>query len=180
MHWSFMMAKRLDIRAGLVVVLLSVTGPAVVQGQLSGGEWHLPTGTAGKTGVVPKPQPQIVIVQPQSPRYHRVFPRYPGGATVVPALMLADGRVFADFGFGYEPVYRSCSSAVVVGQPRVIAGNGVVLSPAAPTYTQPVPNQQTASQQMATANGTRNVVVSGAQTACFSSNGAGQIFVYRF
>src|SRR5688500_16359245 len=77
------------------------------------------------------------------------FPSQPVALSLVPAILMSDGRVFANFGFGFEPVLRPCSGAVVAGQRRVIGSNGVVLfHPTAPTYTQPVPNQQTASQQM--------------------------------
>lgn len=120
-----------------------------------------------------------------------VFRRHPGAYNpyypapthvLVPAVITADGRIFANFGGGYEPVYRSCySNAVVVGQPAVIGANGVVLSPAQPpTYTQPVPNQQTASQQLLPSNQHNRVVVSNATQACYSRDPYGRVLVYRF
>ncbi|HET7666101.1 MAG TPA: hypothetical protein VFK56_08540 [Mycobacterium sp.] len=128
-----------------------------------------------------KPQPQVIVVQPSAHRGHprrTVFPRQ-SSVIWVPAVVTSDGRVFANFGAGFEPVYRSCASAVVVGQPTVVAGNGVVLSPQAPTYTQPVPNQQTASQQIAAGNRAQGTVVPGYST-CFSPHSSGGVIVYRF
>ena len=132
--------------------------------------------------VQPKAHPQVLVVQPSA--HHRVTTRsrvFPRQSSViwVPAVVTNDGRVFANFGYGYEQVYRSCSSVVVVGQPAVIAGNGVVLSPAAPTYTQPVPNQQTASQQMAAGN-QQTSIVAPAYSTCFSPYSSGGVIVYRF
>ena len=96
---------------------------------------------------------------------------------LVPAVLMSDGSIFANFGYGYEPVIRSCSAVVVSGQTQRIAAGGVTLSQQnAMAYTPPVPNQTTASQQMI-ANGTR---VSGpAQLACFTRDAAGRVFVYR-
>jgi hypothetical protein len=80
----------------------------------------------------------------------------------IPVLVLTDGRVFANFGRGYEQVVRSCGLPVSYG--------GQVMSPSSPTqpgvvqptvtqptigtptptlpYTRPVPSQPTQSQQM--------------------------------
>ncbi|HYC50312.1 MAG TPA: hypothetical protein VEB19_04295 [Gemmatimonadaceae bacterium] len=195
-----MTAKRLDRQAIFLAGALLAGVPAMATAQNSGGQWRLPPGTTtGPTKAVqPKAEPQVIIVQPQ-PNYRRptVFRRAPhtqivpgqrSGAVVIPAVLLADGSVYANFGYGYEPVYRSCySGGVVVGQPlvgepAVIGSNGVVLSPARPTYTQPVPNQQTASQQMTSqAQGSQRVIVSTtAQSACYNRDGAGRVFVVRF
>lgn len=158
---------------------LAAAGAAHAQ---SGGVFRLSPELNGTRAVEARKQPVVVVVSEQRVRQPHVFPRYPVAATLVPAILMSDGSVFANFGFGYEPVYRSCSGAVVVGEPTVVAGNGVVLSQQQrPTYTQPVPNQQTASQQLAQSNLSRPVVVSGAaQASCFSRDGAGRVFVYRF
>jgi len=192
-----MTAKRLDSRAAFLAVGLCLAIPAVAVSQPTGGVWRLPeNGTArAATGIQPAPQPQAIVVQPQprnprstvfrrAPYGHSPYGQLPYGATPIPAVLLRDGQVYANFGNGYEPVYRSCyARSVVVGQPTVVGANGVVLSPARPpTYTQPVPNQQTASQQMsAQATGTQRVGVSGAaQSACYNRDGAGRLFVVRF
>jgi hypothetical protein len=83
-----------------------------------------------------------------------------------PIAVLSDGRVFANFGRGFEAVTRACGSTDAFGgregRDRVIPGTypvqPVVVQPSVsqPTvgvspplpFTPPVPNQQTASQQM--------------------------------
>ena len=85
----------------------------------------------------------------------------------VPVLVLTDGRVYADFGRGYEQVVRTCGLPISYGGAYgggIVVSNGgpvqpVVVQPsvsqpavgAAPPlpYTPPVPAQQTASEQMA-------------------------------
>jgi hypothetical protein len=127
----------------------------------------------------------VIVVQPGvhhrrlHPNRRTVFPRQ-SSVIWVPAIVTSDGRVFANFGFGYEQVFRSCSSAVVVGQPAVIAGNGVVLTPQVPTYTQPVPNQQTSSQQLAAGTHAQTTIVAPAHSTCFSPHSSGGVIVYRF
>jgi hypothetical protein len=181
-----MRAKRLDHRAVFVAVTLFLA-PSVVSAQFDGRAFRLPPGgsSAGARGVVQKPQPQVIVVQPSAhrgrvnPHRQTVFPRQ-SSVLWVPAVVTSDGRVFANFGYGFEQVYRSCASAVVVGQPTVVAGNGVVLSPQTPTYTQPVPNQQTASQQMAAGSRAQTTVVAPAYSTCFSPHSSGGVIVYRF
>jgi len=178
-----MRAKRLDIRAIFVAVAVGLVFPASdAKAQQSGGVWRLSPEPNGTRAVEARKEPTVVVVsEPRIPQRH-VFPRFPVLVTLVPAILMSDGSVFANFGFGYEPVYRSCSGAVVVGQPTVVASNGVVLSqPQRPTYTQPVPNQQTASQQFARANLAGTAVVSdAAQSSCFNRDASGRVFVYRF
>lgn len=187
MHWSFMTAKRLDGRAVFVALALMAAVPAVVHGQYDGRVWRLPAaGNGAARGVQAKPQPQVIVVQPQVQQHRTVFNRrrtvFPQQSAViwVPAVVLGDGRVFANFGGGFEQVFRSCSGAVVVGQPAVIGGNGVVLTPQAPTYTQPVPNQQTSSQIMAAGGHAQTVVSAPAHSTCFGRSPSGGVIVYRF
>jgi hypothetical protein len=180
-----MTAKRLDHRA-VFVALAILLSPTAALAQFDGKAFRLPAGgSSGARGVVQKPKPQVVVVQPS---YHRrgypnrttVFPRR-SSVVWVPAVVTADGRVFANFGYGFEQVYRSCATATVVGgQPKVVAGNGYVLTPQAPTYTQPVPNQQTASQQMAAGTQAQTSTVAPAFSTCFSPHSSGGVVVYRF
>ena len=109
-------------------------------------------------GIAPAPAPQ-----PEPTRSHFVPP-----GTVfyghIPVLVLTDGRVFADFGRGYEQVVRSCGLPVSYGgqtnasspvtQPVVVQPTVTQPAIGTPTptlpYTQPVPSQATTSQQMQT------------------------------
>jgi hypothetical protein len=164
----------------LVFGVLTLPTPAAAQ--LSGGEWRLPATSTGQRAVETKPQPQIIVQRRHDSRYpETVFRRQPMAYTLVPAMVMSDGSVYANFGYGFEPVYRSCSGGVVVGQPTtVVAGNGVVLNPQAPTYTQPVPNQQTASQQMLSVNRTGQAVNRTQYASCYSRDPYGRVSVYRF
>ncbi|MEX2151863.1 MAG: hypothetical protein WD825_00900 [Gemmatimonadaceae bacterium] len=184
--------KRLDMgRAreaaavlGLAMALAATSGTA--NAQLSGGQWRLPPqGSTGRRAAVQKKVEPTVVVDPM--QHSLFFPSQPVAFTLVPAILMSDGNVYANFGAGFEPVLRPCTNAFVVGQPRVVASNGVVLSepraPTAPTYTQPVPNQLTASQQMVSSSrvhGSPSSPTSFAQFSCFGRNAAGHVFVLRF
>lgn len=112
----------------------------------------------------------------------------------VPVIVSPDGRIFANFGGGFEQVITSCgvTSGIVVSnvqsagliQPAVVqpsvAQPGIVVTPL--PYTPAVPNQQTASQQMlgqqtAGMQPQQQVVVR--NRACWSTDGRGQVFVGR-
>ncbi|MGH7678730.1 MAG: hypothetical protein ACRENU_09705 [Gemmatimonadaceae bacterium] len=128
----------------------------------------------GRVAVAAPPPAVVITPGPQ-------FPVQPVAFSFVPAVLMSDGTVWANFGFGFEPIFRPCAQPLMVGQPAVVGANGIVLQPAKPTYTQPVPNQQTRSQQMVNASvgGTTTQVVSSAQVSCFSRNAAGQLIAFR-
>ena len=103
----------------------------------------------------------------------------PVAVSLAPVVLMSDGSIFANFGFGFERVARSCSATQVIGQPTVVASNGVVLSqPQQPTYTQPVPNQQSQSQLMVSGAQQTSPSVP-AQRACFNRDMSGRVSVYR-
>jgi hypothetical protein len=102
------------------------------------------------------PPPPIVTVAPRSLIRHGYYGyggSYYGAARYgpVPLVLLADGRAFADFGFGYEQIVEACGShgaysAQVVSpsganQPAVIQPTVSQPSPGAPSITPPVPAQ---------------------------------------
>jgi len=170
-----MESKRLAAELKLMLVAGAVfLGSGRAHAQYSNGQWRLPpsSGTT-RTGVEARPQTTTTVSPIGFPMAQ------PVAVTLVPVVLMSDGSVFANFGFGFEPVMRPCASTLVVGQPTVVASNGLVLSrPQAPTYTQPVPNQQTSSQQMLTSQPQRTLSVY-AQRACFNRDQAGRVFVYR-
>lgn len=181
---SVKMLKMGGTLLGFVLALALASRAA--DAQQVNGVWTLtPQASAGSQGIARDPQPTVIFVTPSSGfntgLHHRtVFPRHPIAFTMIPAIILSDGTVVADFGFGFEPVFRSCRGAIVVGQPRVMASNGVVLSQGTPSYTQPVPAQTTPSQQILPSAQVRNGIVSAvAQTACFSRDAAGRVIVFR-
>jgi hypothetical protein len=133
-----------------------------------------------------RPQPQVILVPSSSGlgggTRQSVFPLQPVAFTLIPAILLSDGTVLADFGFGYEPVTRACGNTVVMSTPTVFAGNGVILSRGTTTvtYTQPVPNQVTPSQQnLPSAQSRFPILTAASQTACFTRDAQGRFFVAR-
>lgn len=180
-----MSVKRLDRSVAIVVVAVALAlGGSSAEAQLTGGRWRLPPQTSGggNKAVEVKTEPTVVVT-PSVPG-QTVFAHHPVAFTFVPAILMSDGSVFANFGLGFEPVLRPCSAGIVVGQPsRVVGSNGVVLTNApAPTYTQPVPAQMTPSQQTVRASQTRNGTVTvsqAAQLACFSRDASGRVFALR-
>lgn len=157
--------------AGLLI------GPAAAQAQ------HGKAGTAGRiAGIAPAP----VVVNPI------VVPGTFFSGTV-PVIVSPDGRIFANFGAGFEQVVTACgaTSGIVISnvqpaglvQPTVVqpavAQPGIVVGPL--PYTPAVPNQQTASQQMlgqpTAAAQPQQVVVR--NRSCWSTDGRGQVFVGR-
>jgi hypothetical protein len=84
-----------------------------------------------------------------APVYHgqSAYPAYPVAYVLLPAVIMSDGRVYADFGYGYESVSRGCGAGVALttytpppiyppptmntgtnGGIPVVAGNGTVLA----------------------------------------------------
>ena len=160
------------IKLGLVLTLGLGTA---LQAQLSGGQWRL-SPQRGRVAVAAPPPVQTVPVTPGLQ-----FPVQPVAFNLVPAILMSDGTVWANFGFGFEPISRPCSQPFVVGQPAVVGANGMVIQPARPAYTQPVPNQQTASQRMVAATQGQGglTMLSHFQLACFSRDAAGRFFAFR-
>jgi hypothetical protein len=164
------------MRAIIFGLVLGATTTSVTEAQLSGGQWRLsPEPNRGRVAVEVKPQPTVAVAPGM------MFPVQPVAFNLVPAILMSDGTVWANFGFGFEPIVRPCGAVVIAGQPSVVASNGVLLQPSRPTYTQPVPNQQTNSQQViAGHNGSTVIVSNAAQLACFGRDASGRVFAYRF
>lgn len=82
-----------------------------------------------------EPAPAVDPRYPANPLYpahpgYR-YPAYPVAMTYIPAMLMSDGTVWADFGSGYVRVARSCR------EPRVIDSRGMPKSraPATPCYS---------------------------------------------
>jgi hypothetical protein len=82
-----------------------------------------------------EPAPPVDPRYPANPLYPAHpgsrYPAYPVAMTYVPAILMSDGTVWADFGSGYVRVVRSCR------EPRVIDARGMPKSraPATPCYS---------------------------------------------
>jgi len=118
----------------------------------------------------------------------------------VPVLVTADGRIFANFGYGYEPVIRACgyhpaASAAPSYRPSNVPSGQTAAAQSSytpPTYqpstfgpgnTQPAPAQPTASEHMlpqgyAPPNPGAGQERAGS-TACYTTDPRGQIIIVR-
>ena len=119
----------------------------------------------------PKTPPRIAAIAPApsavQPGAHHAYYGHGSFRYDVPILLMGDGRVFADFGRGWESVSRSCALPPAPMSSQIVSPSGLqqpvvvqptVTQPTAPgvqrlPYTPPVPAQQTPSQQMAAQGG---------------------------
>ena len=176
---------------GVALMLALTAGQAAAQSKAGTFRASPPPSGSRRATEAPRPQPTIVVVPSSSGAgiggfggviNQSVFPRQPVAFTLIPAILMSDGTVLADFGFGFEPVTRACGNAVVMSTPTVFAGNGVILSRGTTTvtYTQPVPNQMTPSQQnLPSAQSRFPILTAASQTACFTRDAQGRFFVAR-
>jgi hypothetical protein len=179
MDWSFMAMKRFSrfSRMLALAVVASASLAAAATAQLVNGRWQPPpkNATSGKQGVIVErpatPQPGLVpnptAPIPGNPSYP-LQPVQPVQFTLVPAVIMSDGSIFANFGFGFEPVLRSCVSNVVVvgGQPQRIGSNGAR-----------IPNHGASQPQTSQLQTVR--LSPAAQTGCFTRDNLGRVFVYK-
>jgi hypothetical protein len=166
-----------------IAVVGLVMAPSAARAQHA----HVEHGKAGASGRVAGVAPAPVVVKPV------VFPgTFLSGN--LPVIVSPDGRVFADFGRGFEQIVTACGAqqpivvtnglTTGVSQPTVVqptvAQPGIVVGPL--PYTPAVPNQQTASQQMiasAAAPAQQQQQLAVGNGMCWSSNGRGQVFIGR-
>jgi hypothetical protein len=176
-----MTISRVSAVATVALALMPLASTAGAQ--LVNGQWQLSPRTSGvaasSKGVARSPQQGVVIVEPSHMPVHQrsVFPRRPVQFTYIPAVLMSDGSVFADFGFGYEPVTRACSGNLVLPRrQRLLVRGGA--SRQIPTYTQPVPNQPSPSQLMVQ-RATGQQVSTVSRSSCFARDGAGNLVALR-
>jgi hypothetical protein len=143
----------------------------------------------------PRAAPRIAAIAPPAPAPPAAVPQRAyhsrgGFRSDLPILLMGDGRVFADFGRGWEAVSRSCALPQGYASTQIVSPSGLqqpavvqptVTQPPAPgverlPYTPPVPAQQTPSQQMAQ-NGGRLPEASGVRQSCWARQQDGRIVV---
>ena len=136
--------------------------------------------------IAPAPAPQ------PPPTRHASYGHGGGFRSDLPILLMGDGRVFADFGRGWEQVSRSCALPSGYGNAQIVSPSGLqqpvvvqptVTQPSAPgverlPYTPPVPAQQTPSQQIA-AQGGRLPESNAMAQSCWARAQDGRIVVSR-
>lgn len=174
-HLREFQLKRIFVNSALwgAFILTAVATTAEAQN----GTWRATsTGNRPRQAVERRPAPQqVIVVQPQ---YNPYYPVYPVAYTTIPAIIMSDGSIWADLGYGNYPVSRACVLASSVATaPTVVAGNGFVLSGGAPTYMQPAPAQLTPSQQNLPS--AQQAAALAAQNACYSRDAYGRAFVIR-
>ena len=169
--------------AAATVLLVSTPAEGSAQRR---GSFRLPSRPAGQQATTPEqpnalppappaPTPIVVVVPGQAGSLLNPVYRVP--IVVVPAARLFDGSIFANFGFGYEPIFASCGGTARMG--AVVAANGVVLDPApAPNYTL-APSQLTRTHLLQTGLPVYDVVVSDyGRVACYRRD-TDMVYVYR-
>lgn len=119
--------KRVSLALGL---LLIGSGPGGAQ--LVNGKWQPPARSSGGAGATARQGVQVRrendAIAPTAPVATGAVP-----VRVIPAVVMSDGSILADFGSGLEVVRRACPSAVANMPLRIIG---------APVSTQPVPGLQ--------------------------------------
>ena len=168
-----------DTRIALAVAALVLAGSASADAQAR-GKFTMPAKGPPRQAV----QPRAADRQTKPVHVHRVRPAFPVAFTLLPAVIMSDGRVFADFGFGYEPVSRPCAPAFVAAPTfstspiPVVAGNGIVLSSGTPRMQPPPRLTPNSPSAVPPAHAAQQVVVASARAdACFRHEPAGHVVV---
>ena len=130
----------------------------------------------------PPPPPPVIIVQPGFQQFGGfVSSGFSAGFDGVPAVVLPDGRIFVNLGYGFEQVVRTCPSTNVVqtAVPQYVA-------PTQPVVVQPAPAQPTASEQMlatmrspTATQTTQGFVATGQTSSSCWANRSGRVVVFR-
>ena len=153
--------KSIGIATVVLALLAGLAGDASAQTRR--GTFTLSTGNEGRKVVIQDPPP--AHAQPVYPLY----PAFPVAYTLLPAIVMSDGSVFANFGYGYLQVSRPCA----VSTPRVLDGRGF-------QTTQPAPAEPTASEQnLPSVQAQRRAAERAAHGACYGQDRYGRIVVIR-
>ena len=182
-HLREFQLKRIFVLPAIALTLAS--GSALAQN----GTFRATPANARPRQAIIREQPRVVVI-PQPTYYQPVYPPayyqptyqpaqpgavYPVAYTVIPAIIMSDGSVWANFGYGYEPVSRTC---LVNGNGQVVMGNGSVLpSPQAMPYVSPAPAMPSDSYNNLPSVAAQRSQL--AQGACFGRQTNGQYFVVR-
>lgn len=152
---------------------LGIVASSALEGQTV---FRMPAQSGGRQAAQPITRSEVSHDHDHGPVYRgNAYPRYPVAYTVLPAIIMSDGSIYANFGYGYVPVRQSCVPAS-----RVLGSNGPLHSNSTPpTYTQPVPSQATASQQMARGQNTQTRYPAQYVNACYRMDAYGPVVIVR-
>lgn len=156
---------------------LAIVALASASAQLVNGKWQAPA-KSGSTGAV-------------APRQGTEVRRENGGANtttagngvvplrVIPAVLMSDGSIMADFGSGLEFVRRACPSSASTMPLRIVAGGQTQPAPELQPVPgmQPSPAQTTPSQQMLPS--AQRAASQAAQSSCHLRDQRGRVYATR-
>jgi hypothetical protein len=157
----------------MIAVAALVIAPAAAHAQ------HTKASASGRIAGI-APPPVVIVVNP-------VFFRGAFLTDAVPIIVSSDGRVFANFGGGFEQVVTACGVSTGNGvanglstglvQPAVVQPSAIQpgIAPSALPFTPSIPNQQMFGSPPLQ---TQQQVIVGSR-ACWSTDGRGQVFVGR-
>lgn len=128
--------------------------------------WRLGQGGARTTVRATSPTPPPAPSVPAQPAYPVAF-------TLLPAILMSDGGVYANFGFGYEPVSRACGS-----HSRVIDGRGHATPQRGSVSPAPGANTPSA-QNLPSVRAQREAARRAALHACYARDPYGRLVVIR-
>ena len=130
--------------------------------------------TSRPTVVTPRPDQGPIAPQSPSSLLNPITYRVP--IAIIPAILMSDGSLFANFGYGYEPVVSVCGGAAMGA---VVASNGVVLQPA-PAVQQTPASVYTPAMLIQSGYVVHQVVVSDmGRLACYNRDGSRLAYIYR-
>lgn len=161
-----MTAKGLDRKAFFLGLGLALTVAGGAEAQQIDMVW--------RSAHQPERRVAVQVNAPTVFAQQMIMPSQPVQFSLVPTVVMSDGRVYSNYGNGYQQVVACGPAAVgpyaayggaVYGSPTVVHQGGSIQPMSnPPIMTQPVPNQQTRSQQMVGVNSPYGNQV--AQPAC--------------
>ena len=93
-------------RVGILAALLLIGSAATASAQQY--PLRLPSGSTAQPQRGTSPKPKVVEPDPDYPA-NPLYTPFPVLFTYIPAIMMSDGTVWANFGYGYVQVRRSCA-----------------------------------------------------------------------
>lgn len=123
----------------LKILIPVLVATLVLPGALTAQHVAGPKGTVA--GIAPPPPP-APVPQPQSSLFYPPPGQFLYGS--IPVVVFPDGRVYADFGYGYEQITRNCAAQQYVQPNTAVQPLPVQPAPGAPVTTPATSQQQVA------------------------------------
>ena len=164
------------LRSSLLVAAL-VSALSDAQAQAATGRYRAPAAQAAPTrrGTEVRPQAAAPAASPAPSPFGAPAPHVVA-LKLVPAVIMSDGSVFADFGFGLEQVRRACGGVGGLGDTRSLSSGATIPTQSSPGM-QRAPAQRTQSQQNLTSQPSQRQPSRAALGSCFTRDASGRVFV---